>query len=187
MYVCMVVNWSSLREKKKVTSVSKILQTNGIIPSSWLWKVRMLDIESQNYPGLKHILNNHLVTHLMYDKMSSSNCQVIPSSYVNWADHWLQPAPVGTQSKEWHMVNNALGNCERVSRQRTFSLRCILFPGLFWDVILCLLRLTFTFSSQDMFILVGRQNIGVRTQSGQCALNLDMPFCLLLCFPRYNV
>lgn len=48
---------------------------------------------------------------------------------------------VGTRSREWCMVNSALGRYERGSRkkirERAFYLRCLLFPGLFLDVILC--------------------------------------------------
>lgn len=47
-----------------------------------------------------------------------------------------------TQSKEGHFVNNALGNRDRVSREKgtgAFYLRDTLFHGLFLGVISCLL------------------------------------------------
>ena len=47
------------------------------------------------------------------------------------------------------------------SRERAYYLRCIFFLGLFLAVISCLLCEIFTVSVQDMFILVGGQNIAV--------------------------
>ena len=56
----------------------------------------------------------------------------------------------------WGTVREAPGE-----KAEGLYLKCILFPELFLDVIFVLLRQTFPLNLQDMFILVGCQNIAI--------------------------
>lgn len=93
--------------------------------------------------------------------------------------------PLSEQSKEWQMGSNASGNCERGSRR--IDLKCIRFPGLFLDAILCLLRQTTSFNSQDMLIFAGCQDIAVEPNLVRVSWIWRWASALLSYFPRYDL
>lgn len=85
-----------------------------------------------------------------------------------------------TQSKEGHLVNNALGNCDRGSRKRAQGL---LPQGHFvpW-IVLPVTNIYIQFLRHVCSSWLSEH--GYKTQSGQCALNLDMAFCLDFMLPQ---
>lgn len=95
----------------------------------------------------------------------------------------FDPPSVGTWSKRKMHSKHCLGvlwERPHKTRQRTFYLRCVLFPGLFSDVISCLLWHLYSISSWNCYWL---EKHSYRTHSGQCALNLDISLCLAYAFP----
>lgn len=87
---------------------------------------------------------------------------------------------VGTWSKEWHMFNNALGNCEWCSKKKkkkAFTSSAFCFTDCSW--------MWFVFPVKNIYIHHIRSvfsswlsDHSYRTQSGLCTLNLLMTFCL---------